>query len=72
MKYIYKEAADSASTPESNKKLSPSASRVIDLQKKSEFEIKNHYKKKLLLIDKPILNNPTQKFNKELLSPLKK
>ena len=58
MKYIYKEA-DEASTPESNKKLSPSASRVMNLQKKSEFEIKNHYKKKLLLIDRPVLNSPT-------------
>ena len=56
MKYIYKEGD---STPESNKKLSPTASRVINLQKKSEFEIKNHYKKKLLLIDRPVLNSPT-------------
>lgn len=71
MKYIYKEA-DSASTPESNKKLSPTANRVINLQKKSEFEIKNHYKKKHLLIDRPVLNSPTQKYHKELLSPMKK
>ena len=69
MKYIYKE---DDSTPESNKKLSPTASRVINLQKKSEFEIKNHYKKKLLLIDRPVLNSPTQKYHKELLSPMKK
>lgn len=71
MKYIYKEA-DSASTPESNKKLSPTASRVMNLQKKSEFEIRNHFKKKLLLIDRPVLNSPTQKYHKELLSPMKK
>ena len=75
MNFIYKEA-DSIKTPEStNVKVmqhSPSAVRVLSLQKKSEFEIRNHYKKKLLLIDRPVLNSPSQKYHKELISPTKK
>lgn len=54
--------------------MTPVATRVMNLQKKSEFEIKNHYKKKLLLIDKSVLgnNSPNASYHKELTSPTKK